>query len=107
MAAVVGDRGRSGQLDWRLIQVLEADALDVASIGRAVTAGAEVWRGSVPGRTEATSGRHQAADGGARSLMLHPESWFYHHRAGPARRHTSTPVSSYSYSVQQQHSMVN
>lgn len=32
-----------GQLDRWLIQVLEADALDVASIGRAVTAGAEVW----------------------------------------------------------------
>lgn len=30
-------------LDRRLVQVLEADALDVASIGRAVTAGAEVW----------------------------------------------------------------
>lgn len=33
---------RSRQLDWRLVQVLEADALDVASIGRAVSAGAEV-----------------------------------------------------------------
>lgn len=36
--------GRSGgQLDWWLVQVLEADALDVANVGRAVTAGAEVW----------------------------------------------------------------
>lgn len=42
MAAVVwGRMGR--QLDWRVVQVLEADTLDVASIGRAVTAGAEVW----------------------------------------------------------------
>lgn len=80
-----GRQGRSGHLDWWLVQVLEADALDVASIGRAVTAGAEVWRGGVPGGTEATGGRHQAADRGAGSLMLHPESWFYHRRAGPAR----------------------
>lgn len=73
-----------GQLDWWLVQVLEADALDVASIGRAVAAGAEVWRGGVPGGTEATGRRHQAADRGPGSLMLHPESWFYHRRAGPA-----------------------
>lgn len=73
--------------------MLEADALDVASIGRAVAAGAEVRRGSVPGRTEAAGGRHQAADRGAGSLMRHPESGFYHRGAGPARRHTSTPVS--------------
>lgn len=64
--------------------MLEADALDVASIGRAVTAGAEIWRGGVAGGTEATAGRHQAADRGARGLMLHPEAWFYHCRAGPA-----------------------
>lgn len=38
----------------------------------------------MPGWTEATGGRHQAADRGAGSLMLHPESWFYHRRAGPA-----------------------
>lgn len=43
MAVSGGRRGKRGQLDWWLIQVLEADALDVASIGRAVTAGAEVW----------------------------------------------------------------
>lgn len=41
MAVSGGRRERSGQLDWWLVQVLEA--LDVASIGRAVTAGAEVW----------------------------------------------------------------
>lgn len=35
--------GEGRQLDWRVVQVLEADTLDVASIGRAVTAGAEVW----------------------------------------------------------------
>lgn len=34
---------RGGQLDRWLVQVLEADALDVANIGRAVTAGAEIW----------------------------------------------------------------
>lgn len=79
-----GRDGTGGQLDWRVVQVLEADTLDVASIGRAVTAGAEVRRGSVPGGTEATGGRHQAADRGAGGLMLHPESWFYHHGAGPA-----------------------
>lgn len=43
MAVSGGRWGRSGQLDRRLVQVLEANALDVASIGRAVTAGAEVW----------------------------------------------------------------
>lgn len=32
-----------GQLDQWLVQVLEADALDVASIGRAETTGAVVW----------------------------------------------------------------
>lgn len=58
--------------DQRFIQVLEADALNVASTGRAVAAGAEVWRGSVPGGTEAAGGGHQAADGGAGHL--HPES---------------------------------
>lgn len=79
--------------------MLEADALDVASIGRAVTAGAEVWRGGVPGRTEAAGGRHQAADRGARGLMLHPESWFYHCRAGPARQQTSTPASGYIHCI--------
>jgi len=40
--------------------VLEADALDVADVGRAVAA--EVWRGGMPGRTEADGGRHRAAD---------------------------------------------
>lgn len=30
------------QLNWRLVQVLEADALNVANVGRAVTAGTEV-----------------------------------------------------------------
>lgn len=43
MAVSGGRRGRSGQLDRWLVQVLEANALDVASIGRAVTARAEVW----------------------------------------------------------------
>lgn len=38
----VGEGG-GGQLDRWLVQVLEADALDVANIGRAVTAGAEIW----------------------------------------------------------------
>lgn len=68
--------------------MLEADALDVASIGRAVTTGAVVWCGSVPGGTEATAGRTQAADGGARSLVLHPESWFHRCGAGPTGQHT-------------------
>lgn len=87
MAAVVGGvRGWSGWLDRRLVQVLEADALDVASIGRAVTAGAEVRRGGVSGGAEASGGRHQAADRRARSLRLDPESWFYHCRACPAKR---------------------
>lgn len=72
--------------------MLEADALDVASIGRAVTTGAVVWRGSVPGGTEATAGRNQATDGGARSLVLHPESWFHHRGAGPTGQHTSTTI---------------
>lgn len=43
MAVSGGRQERNGQLDWWLVQVLEANALDVASIGRAVTAGAEVW----------------------------------------------------------------
>lgn len=56
--------------DQWFIQVLEA--VNVASIGRAVATGAEVWRGSVPGGTEAAGGGHQAADGGAGHLS--PES---------------------------------
>lgn len=36
--------------------MLEADALDVASIGRAVATGAEVRRGGVPGGAEAGAG---------------------------------------------------
>jgi len=72
-----------------LVQAPEADVLNVANVGRAVAAGAEVWCGSVADRTEATSRGHQAADGGAGGLMLHPESGFYR-RAGPATQHTST-----------------
>lgn len=53
----------------------------------------------MPGRTEATGGREQAADWGARSLMLHPESWFYHRRAGPAGQNTSTLVSGHIYNT--------
>ena len=49
--------------------------LDVAGVGRAVAAGAEVWRGGVPGGAEACRGA-----GGLR----HPEAWFHHRRAGPA-----------------------
>lgn len=60
------------------------EALNVANVGRAVPAGAEVRRGSVPSGAEAAGGRHQAADRRAGSLMLHPESWFYHCRARPA-----------------------
>lgn len=74
--------------DECFIQVLEADALNVASIGRAVAAGAEVRRGGLPGGTEATGGGHQAADGGAG--RLHPESCFYHRGARPAGERTST-----------------
>lgn len=58
--------------DQWFIQVLEADALNVASTGRAVATGAEVWRGSVSGGTEAAAGGHQTSDGGAGHL--HPES---------------------------------
>lgn len=88
---------RRGELNRWLVQVLEADALDVANIGRAVAAGAEVWRGSVPAGTEATSGGHHAADGGAGRLMLHPESWFYHSRARPTSQKTATAVGGYIY----------
>lgn len=70
--------------------MLEADALNVASTGRAVAAGAEVWRGSLPGGTEATGGGHQAAGRGAR--RLHPESGFYHRGARPAGEGTSKRV---------------
>lgn len=69
--------------------VLEADALNVPSIGRAVATGAEVWRGGVPGGAEATGGGHQATtDGGAG--RLHPESCFYHRGARPAGERTPT-----------------
>lgn len=77
MVVVVG----GGHSDQWFIQVFEADALNIASIGRAVASGAEVWRGSVPGGTEAIGGGHQAADGGAR--CLHPESCFYQRGARP------------------------
>lgn len=82
----------------------EADSLDVASIGRAVTTGAEVWRGGVPGRTEATGGRHQAADRGAGRLMLLPESWFDHRRAGPATQHTSQQLVAAHFDTSNKHS---
>lgn len=91
--AVHGGRGRGWggrHSDEWIIQVLEADALNVASTGRAVAAGAEVWRGSLPGGAEATGGGHQAACRGAR--RLHPESGFYHRGAGPAGERTSTRV---------------
>lgn len=78
-----------------LVQVLEADALDVVDVGRAVTAGTEVWRGNVADRTEATRRRHPAADGRAGRLVVHPESGFYC-RARPARRCTSTSVVTFS-----------
>lgn len=77
-----GFGGQERHSDQRFIQVLEADALDVASIGRAVAAGAEVRRGGVPGGAEAAGGGHQAADGGAGHLR--PESGFDHGGAGPA-----------------------
>ena len=64
--------GQQSHSEQWFIQVLEADALNVASIGRAVATGAEVWRGGVPGGTEAAGGGHQAADGGAGHLR--PES---------------------------------
>lgn len=82
--------GQSGRSDRRPVQVLEADALDVAGVGGAVTAGAEVRRGGVPGGTEATGGRHLTSDRGPESLLRRPEARFCHRRAGPARRHTST-----------------
>lgn len=84
-----GGEGK-GHSDERIIQVLEADALNVASTGRAVAAGAEVRRGSLPGGTEATGGGHQAAGGGAR--RRHPESCLYHRGARPAAERTSTGV---------------
>lgn len=83
-------RGEERHSDEWIIQVLEADALNVSSTGRAVAAGAEVWRGSLPGGTEATGGGHQAAGRGAR--RLHPESGFYHRGARPAGEHTLTRV---------------
>lgn len=84
----IGGMGWGHHSDEWFIQVLEADALNVASIGRAVAAGAEVWRGGLPGGTEATGGRHQAADG--RAGRLHPVSSFYHRGARPAGERTWT-----------------
>lgn len=78
-----------------VVDVPEADALDVAGVCRAVAAGAgEVWRACVPCGTEAATGRGQkAAD--RRAVCegrgpMYPGAAFYRHRAGPAERQTET-----------------
>lgn len=90
-----------GWLDRGLVQVFEADALDVASIGRAVAAGAVVRAGAVPGGTEAPGGRAQTPHRGPGGLLLlHPGPGLQSHRAGPARpaQHRQTQTVSHSQS---------
>lgn len=74
-------------LNRGVVEELEAQALHVAGVCRAVAAGAgEVWGAGVPGGTEAASWGHQAADWRAWSVGgLHPGPLAPDHgRAGPA-----------------------